>query len=153
MKKIFRIALFALFIAPLLFVGKMMLFAENEPGDPFGAAPKPVSENCGPEHRYKYDVKINSKEDFINFLKDYDGKILDEYGNNWVHLDDFKDILPGKPVQEAKVNWDKVLNAIQESKKGDRTIYSLDFIPEMCAGFKLKITNDGHVSLYGCCGK
>ena len=37
--------------------------------DPFLELPKGTSPNCGPESRYKFDVTINSKDDFVNFIK------------------------------------------------------------------------------------
>ncbi|KKR29889.1 MAG: hypothetical protein A3A96_01465 [Candidatus Zambryskibacteria bacterium RIFCSPLOWO2_01_FULL_39_39] len=118
----------------------------NLSGDPFGASPKGTSPNCGPEDRYKFDVAINSKEDFINFLKTSEGKILDQYGNNWLKLDNFKD-KPG-----GDVNWDKVLSSVDTENIGGKTLYVLNYNPGTCSGFKLKMTGDGHVSNYGCCG-
>lgn len=118
----------------------------NFSGDPFGASPKGTSPNCGPEDRYKFTVAINSKEDFINFLKTSEGKILDQYGNNWLKLDNYKD----KPMGD--VNWDKVLSSIDTENIGGKTVYVLKYNPVMCGGFTLKMTSDGHVSNYGCCG-
>ena len=119
----------------------------NVSRDPFGASPKGTSPNCGPEDRYKFDVAINSKENFVNFLKTSEGKILDQYGNNWMKLDNYKDI-PG-----GNINWEKVMTSVQVDNVGKRTVYSLKYNPATCSGFTLKMTNDGHVSNYGCCGK
>lgn len=118
----------------------------NIRGEPFGALPKGTSSNCGPENRYKFYVTINSKKDFINFLKSSEGKIQDKYGNNWVKLDNFKD----KP--SGDVNWSKVEDSISTTKVGSRTIYVLNYNPNRCSGFTLRMTNDGHISNYGCCG-
>src|SRR3989344_7490673 len=96
--------------------------------DPFGAPPKGTSPNCGPEDRYKFDVAINSKNDFVNFIKTHEI-------NQWVVLDNFKD----KP--EGSVNWDKVLSSIKNERIGSRTVYILDYNPLTCSGFTLKITN------------
>ena len=98
-KKVFGIAV-AIFIVGL---SLFLLNPFNIKGDPFGASPKGTSPNCGPEDRYKFNISINSKEDFVNFLKTSEGKILDQYGNNWVKLDNFKD----RP--DGNVDWDKVL--------------------------------------------
>jgi len=128
-------------------------------GDPFGAPPKGTSPNCGPENRYKFDVTINSKEDFVNFLKTSEGKILDQYGNNWVELGNFKNIEQGmnySDIKSAEVNWNRVLDFIKIEKIGSRTIYSIEYTPTFCSPaqkFTLKMTNDGYVSVYGCCGK
>ena len=119
----------------------------NVSGDPCGSSPNGTSPNCGPEDRYKFDVAINLKEDFVNFLKTSEGKILDQYGNNWMKLDNYKDI-PG-----GNINWEKVMHSVQVDNVGKRTVYSLKYNPATCSGFTLKMTNDGHVSNYGCCGK
>ncbi|MFH1239657.1 MAG: hypothetical protein V1672_00395 [Candidatus Diapherotrites archaeon] len=107
--------------------------------DPFGVPPKGTSPNCGPEDRYKFDVAINSKNDFINFIKNNEI-------NQWVRLDNFRD------EQEGNINWDDVLTAIKIEKVVSRTVYVLDYNPQFCSGFTLKMTNDGHISVYGCCG-
>lgn len=123
--------------------------------DPFGAPPKGTSPNCGPENRYKFDVTINSKEDFVNFLKTSEGKILDQYGNNYVQLDNFKNINQGmnyEDIKSAEVDWDKVLSEVKTENAGFKTIYVLNYKPSTCSGFTLKMTTDGHVSVYGCCG-
>ena len=107
--------------------------------DPFGAPPKGTSPNCGPEDRYDFNVNINSKEDFVNFLK------TNEI-NQWVRLDNFKD------SPEGEVDWNKVLSEVKIENAGFKTIYVLEYNPFTCSGFTLKITSDGHVSVYGCCG-
>ena len=137
-------------IIVVLGVGLSLLFLHypiNISGDPFGASPKGISPNCGPEDRYKFDVAVNSKEDFVNFLKTSERKLQDQYGNNWIKLDNFKDTPAGN------VNWEKVMTSINTEKVGGKTIYVLKYNPIMCSGFTLKMTNDGHISNYGCCGK
>jgi len=108
--------------------------------DPFGVSPKGTSPNCGPENRYKFDAAINSNEDFVNFIKN--NKI-----NERVMLDNFKD----RP--EGEVGWNKVLNSTKADKSWSRTVYSLDYIPYGCSVYTVRMTNDGFVSVYGCCGK
>ncbi|MEE8167933.1 MAG: hypothetical protein V3T58_03560 [Candidatus Hydrothermarchaeales archaeon] len=112
----------------------------NIQGDPFGAPPKGISPNCGPEMRYKFDVTIDSKDDFVDFIKNNE---IDP----WVKLDNFKN------EQRGEVNWDRVLGSIKTDKIGSRTVYALDYYPSECSQHTLKMTNDGHVSVYGCCGK
>ncbi|MBI2507767.1 hypothetical protein HYV89_02330 [Candidatus Woesearchaeota archaeon] len=114
--------------------------------DPFGAPPKGTSPNCGPEDRYKFEVTINSKEDFVNFFKSSEGKLLDQYGNKWVKFDNFRD------SPQSEVNWNKVLSEVKTKNTGIKTIYVLKYNPFTCSGFTLKMTSDGHVSVYGCCG-
>jgi len=117
--------------------------------DPFGSAPKGTSPNCGPEQRYKFDEKINSPSDFVDFLKKSQGKLLDSYGNDYFLLDNFK--------ENGIINWGKVLEKVKAEKIGSRTVYSLAYIPlSICSPvqeWNIKATDDGHVSLYGCCGK
>ncbi|HEY4508039.1 MAG TPA: hypothetical protein VJJ55_00080 [Candidatus Paceibacterota bacterium] len=141
-KKVFGIAV-AIFIVGL---SLFLLNPFNIKGDPFGASPKGTSPNCGPEDRYKFNISINSKEDFVNFLKTSEGKILDQYGNNWVKLDNFKD----RP--DGNVDWDKALTSISAEIIGSKTVYVLNYNRAHCSGFELKMTSDGHVSNYGCCG-
>ena len=117
--------------------------------DPFGAPPKGTSPNCGPEDRYNFDVAITSKEDFVNFLKTHEI-------NQWVRLDNFKNINQGmnyEDIKSAEVDWNKVLSEIKIETAGFKTMYVLEYNPFTCSGFTLKMTSDGHVSVYGCCGK
>jgi hypothetical protein len=116
--------------------------------DPFGALPKGASPNCGPEYRYKFDATINSKEDFINFLKTHE--VED------VSLDNFKKIsqeVNYEQIKAAEVDWDKVLNQVKTRNAGLKKMYILNFNAYSCSGFTLKMTSDGYVSVYGCCGK
>ena len=60
------------FLTIAFLIGLGYLFVKyplNTSGDPFGAPPKGIYENCGPERRYKFDAAINSKDDFVNFIK------------------------------------------------------------------------------------
>ena len=117
--------------------------------DHFGAPPKGTSPNCGPEDRYKFDVTINSKEEFVDFLKTHEI-------NQWVRLDNFKNINQGMnydDIKSAEVDWTKVLTEVKTENAGFKTIYVLKYNPFTCSGFTLKMTSDGHVSVYGCCGK
>lgn len=119
--------------------------------DPFGAPPKGTSPNCGPEDRYDFNVAINSKEDFVNFLKTHEI-------NKWVSLDNFRNItitqgMSYEDIKSAEVDWNKVLSEVKIENAGFRTFYVLEYNPFLtCSGFDLKMTNDGHVSVYGCCG-
>lgn len=110
------------------------------PQDPFGAPPRGASPNCGPEERYKFDVTIDSKEDFINFLKTHEI-------SHWVRLENFKD------AKSEEVDWGWVMDAAKTENTGFRTFYVLNYNPLTCSGFTLKMTGDGHVSVYGCCGE
>jgi hypothetical protein len=135
---IFIIVIVVVGVSIILFKSPLNFFS-----DPFGSPPKGAAFNCGPEDRYKFNVTISSKEDFVNFVKTQ--KI-----NNWTRLDNFKDNLTGE------VNWNKVLYSVKIYKIGGREIYSIDYTPDGCSTaqkFTLRITNNGYVSVYGCCGE
>lgn len=109
----------------------------------FGSNP-----NCG-EERYKFDVTINSKEDFVNFIKTHEI-------NSWVSLDNFKNLNQGmnyRDIKAAEVDWTKVLSEVKTETAGFDTIYALNYNPYTCSGFTLKMTTTGHVSVGGCCGE
>jgi hypothetical protein len=125
--------------------------------DPFGAPPKGASPNCGPEERYAFQQTISSKADFVSFLMSRGADIRDRFGNNWVQLDNFRSGTEGKDfaaVRAAPVDWAGVANAVKTETRNGRTHYVIDFTPAGCIGqhFTLKMTTDGHVSVYGCCG-
>ncbi len=123
--------------------GVLSKWIEITSNDPFGMPPKGISLNCGPEdRRQELNVTINSKEDFTDYIKTY--FVYDKTGVGV--LDNFKDT-------SGNVDWNKLLSSVKTDKVGDRTIYSLDYIPEDCGSYTLKMTNDGYRSVYGCCGK
>ncbi|NQU99888.1 MAG: hypothetical protein HQ538_04070 [Parcubacteria group bacterium] len=127
-------------------------------GDPFGAEPTGASQNCGPEHRYKVNVDLKSKEDFVSYLK-YN-KIKD------VSLDNFRrfgyfNYDKADDSFDNQINWTKIIEKTQIKDVGGRKVYTLEYnrisrgksFVSTCSGYTLKITNDGHISTYGCCGK
>lgn len=124
----------------------------NYSEDPFGSQPLGTSLNCGPEDRYKFDSTINSKKDFVDFIKNNEI-------NQWVSLDNFRENATEYP--QGEIDWGQVLVSVKTEKVGDRNIYLIDYnsisvgenFINSCSGFTLKMTNDGHVSVYGCCGK
>ena len=122
----------------LIFALLILIGCSNLDKTPFGELPKTYSPNCGPENRYKFDVEINSREDFVDFIKKNQ---IDPI----VSLDNFK--------EKEEVKWDNVLNAIKIEDLNSKKVYSLDYKPLDCQGYTLKMTNDGYVSVYGCCGK
>ena len=106
--------------------------------DPFGASPMPAEFNCGPEERYKYDVSIDSEQDFVDFLRNNEI-------SEWLSLDSFR--------KDGEVDWDSVLDSVTSESVGSRTVYSLVYVPFDCYDFTVRMTEDGQVSVYGCCGK
>ena len=106
--------------------------------DPFGAPPKGTSPNCGPEHRYKFDLLIKSKEDFLGFVKNND---IERFYLNNKYID-----------WKNKLNWEEIKNSVTTSTIGDRDVYSVRINYYQGCSEDFKMTNDGHISLYGCCG-
>ncbi len=137
--------------------GLLLVAAAAWAEDPFGAPPKGVSPNCGPEHRYKFQQKIRSATDFASFLKQHAAELVDGHGNQWVRLDNFRGAPPeakDAPPASGPVDWARVEKAVVVRKAGARTLYGLECEPMLCPGqhFTVRMTSDGHVSLYGCCG-
>ena len=119
-------------------------------GDPFGATQKGTSPNCGPEYRLKLDIAVSSTAKFIEILRNIESYIGDHEIRQWVKSDSFK------KTGSAEVDWKALEATVKISAVADRTIYSVDYTPYGCypsQKFTIKITNDGHMSLYGCCGK
>jgi hypothetical protein len=143
----------------LLLIGGLLLVASDPAlcNDPFGAAPKGTSPNCGPETRLSFPNTIRSPKDFAQFLRIHAAELVDENGNNWIQLDNYRYAKPGtrNAEREARVDWAKVIAATKTEKVGGQKIYSLDYRPANCYGgqFTVRMTTDGHVSVYGCCGK
>lgn len=148
-KIIYGIVVAIIFIIGLSSLLQKYPLNTNISGDPFGTPPIGISPNCGPEDRYKFDEKIKSPSDLVSFLAKSQGKLLDSYKNDYFLLDNFK--------ENGVVNWSKVLEKVKVEKIGSRTIYSLAYTPlSICSPaqeWTVKTTDDGHVSLYGCCGK
>ena len=130
-----------------------MAFATSQAidsGDPFGTPPKGTSPNCGPEYRLKLDIVVSSKATFIDILLNIESHIGDQRIIQWVTFDSFK------KKDSAEVDWKALEEAIKISTVAERTIYSIDYSPYGCSPsqkFTIKITDDGYMSLYGCCGK
>ena len=138
------ILLIAVFASALFVAGNFLFAADNSKKnslDPFGSDPKRATLNCKAEDRYKFMALINSKAEFVHFIR-----------NNTlarVRLTNFKG------AQEGTTDWDKVLSAVKVQKIGERTVYILAYnpYPGQCSRHTLKMTDDGYVSVYGCCGR
>jgi hypothetical protein len=113
----------------------------NPPLDPFEQPPRGTRPNCGPDERMRFAVTLKSTADFAEFLRTR-GRWIDDA----TQLDDFRDAA-------GAVDWTLVAAKTQVSKLGNRTVYALRYVPGGCAGYDLRMTNDGFTSLYGCCGK
>ena len=130
-----------------------MTFATSQAidsGDPFGAPPKGASPNCGPEYRLELDIVVSSTAKFIDILLNIESHVGDHEILQWVTLDSFR------KKGSAELDLKALEEAIKISTVAERTIYSLDYTPYGCSPnqkFTIKITDDGYMSLYGCCGK
>lgn len=109
--------------------------------DPFEQPPRGTKPNCGPDERKHFVVTLESPADFAAFLRTR-GRWLDEA----IALDNFRNAA-------GAIDWTLVAASTQVAKMGNRTVYALRYAPRGCAGFDLRMTNDGFTSLYGCCGK
>ncbi|MFH2106763.1 MAG: hypothetical protein ABII22_05880 [Candidatus Micrarchaeota archaeon] len=110
----------------------------------FDNPPLPAFKNCGPEERYEFDVAINSKQGFVDFLKN-------KRVSNWLDFEEFRNA-------KGQMDWNAVKEAtsVCMMEYSDFTVYSLDFVPYGCSPeskFTARMSNEGDFSLYGCCGK
>ena len=137
----------------MLSIASAMTFTTSQASaseDPFGVPPKGVSANCGPERRLKLDHIVSSKAEFIEILRNIENYVEDTEIRQWVTFDSHK------KKGSTEVDWKVLAEAIKVVTIADRTIYSIDYTPHGCSPgqkFTIKITNDGYLSLYGCCGK
>lgn len=123
------------------------VFLKNAKNDAFGSPPLGIKNNCGPEKRYKFNKVISSKEDFVAFLRSSYGAELDKGSNDKIRLDNFKE------TTEGEVDWKKVIASVETENSKGGMIYVLNYTPSGCQNFKVKMTSDGNLSNYGCCGK
>ena len=80
MSKKFKIFVIAGVIIVALIVGIMIIYPYPFFG-PFENPPTGTGGNCGPEYRFKVDTKIQSVDEFIQFLKyrQYEGNLTSDY--------------------------------------------------------------------------
>ncbi len=127
---------------------------------PFDEKPTSDNPNCG-EDTYKADAKINSVDEVVAFLKTH--TFVDSSGNDNLRLDNFRlwegefdasGIGGSAPegLRESEVDWNKVKNSVSGETVNGKTVYSLKFNPYSCKEYTLKVTEEGYVSVYGCCG-
>ena len=148
----------------LIIAFSFLVACSKEIASPFGPNPIGVAPNCGPEMRDRLNALILSKEEFINFLQTNKDTIVDKYGNNLLRLDNFKKIEPSMNISEIEslpIEWGSVRDYVQtevlKTYIADgailRQVYVLNYKPYGCGNYTLKMTSDGFISVYGCCGK
>jgi len=98
-------------------------------------------------YSYRVDEKINSKEEFINFLKKYEGNENSDMYSLAFDLGSFK----GK---DKNVIWEDVYDAIEIDYIFYRKVYRLEYKTSYveCNGNKISITKDGYVLDYRSAG-
>jgi hypothetical protein len=112
---------------------------------PFGVPEQPSRPNCG-ETRYQYDVKINSKQEFLNLIE------------SW------KNVTSGQVGQEAfsVIKWFKGgqynLDDVNVRESGSllfsQKLYSVNLKSDESwpCSMILEISENGYASSRGCCG-
>ena len=106
----------------------------------FNSEPKGAFPNCGPEYRINLNRTINSKEEFLEVLKEKEGSVW------WLGFDNFK-------ANPGDLNWTKISNSIEVCISKDTLIYSFEYVPDGCLGYSINANSKGLFSVYGCCGK
>lgn len=110
--------------------------------------------NCDQERIYKFEKEINSKEDFVNLVKELslNPRIISR------PLDSFrtrKEWSTTLEIKDKPVLWDMVLNRVKTESIGNRIIYSLEYYTRNCLYTleRIHATSDGFFSTRFCCGK
>lgn len=106
----------------------------------FGVPELPTMPNCG-ERRFKYDLQIKSKEDFLN--------VMDE-------LRKIEPREPGDPVYIIAQNFrltNFTLNDISVRNSGSLIFTQKLYSVHSCGrGLVVEISENGYASERGCCG-
>lgn len=103
---------------------------------PFGFSKEKILPNTS-IYTYKEDVKLNSKRGFVDFLKN---------NTNKYDLTAFHD-------SDEEIDWNAVYEAVEVSRVFWRKCYNLEYTPEYCNRYFLKVTSNGNVYDYRSCGK
>ncbi len=131
-------------IVLIIFFTTIIIFKEKDETqkcefDIFKSQPKGLFPNCGPEYRINLNKTINSKEEFLHLLKEYQGS------EQYLNFDNFK--------SNSSIDWPKVYNSIEVCIWDNSTIYSFEYIPDECQTYSFIANSNGMLSVYGCCGK
>jgi len=134
----------------IFFVALIIIFVKynnKNDKDPFKSLRLEESKNCESEYKYRFDITIDSSEEFIDFLKDNQKQFVDKYGNSWLRLDNFKDNITGE------IKWEEIIKNVHTITINDIDIYQLTYYPIYCKnGFVLQISSNGYMLLNKCCG-
>lgn len=129
---------------------------------PFESPPESVGGNCDQEYRFKFDTKITSAEDFIQFLKDhqYQGNLTGDYKPT------MDDLIPSHAsfIPEEQDNTPINLEALKTNVTigtskaifSNEKIYTLnihnDFEKYWPWSITVKMSETGHISIRYCAG-
>ncbi len=121
---------------------------------PFGVPEQPSRPNCG-ETRYNFNTKIDSKDDFLIFIKTFENRSINIYegmpdeDRAREHIAQFIMHFSRTPefVSDVKISTSSSLFFKQK-------LYSITYenMGGPCSGMTLEIGENGYTSLKGCCG-
>ena len=108
----------------------------------YGVPEQPTRPNCG-ETRYKYDVEINSKQEFLNLIESWQNVTSSQVGQEAFYV----------------IQWFKGrqynLNDVSVREAGfllfREKIYGV-YVEEPKCNMILEISENGFISVRGCCG-
>jgi len=130
---------------------------EKVVADPFENLPQPAQPNCDPEYRFKFDGTINSKDDFILFLKthQFQGDLL-----NYKPTEDR--LIPSNTYNQNQIDLDKLktnveIYKVENSKLSNKKIYILrirnqDFNENWPWMITVIMSDKAYVSIRCCAG-
>jgi len=162
MSKKFKIFVIAGVIIFVLIVGIMMIYPYPFFG-PFENPPTGTGGNCGPEYRFKFDTKIQSVDEFIQFLKDhqYVGNLTSDYEPTINELIPNHTSLDIQTGSSSPINLDELEAnvTIMESNAifSDENIYTLvienqNFGENWPWRLIIKMSEAGYISIKQCAG-
>jgi len=115
---------------------------------PFGVPEKPNSMNCG-EDRYDFKLRIDSKGNFLNFIKSFENRSINIY-EGMPQDDRFRESII-QWIKGGNFNLDDVSVRNSGSLLFSQKIYGVG-IPECKSSLFFEISENGYASVRGCCG-
>jgi hypothetical protein len=126
------------------------------PGDwALGQEPLATMMNCGPEHVYALGVSIRSAQAAIDLIKDM---YLGGKAGFWNMATCRRAERPSDedaPRRNDDIDWSRLVRRVRERSVGKRTIFEFTYTAFGCGpdSYVVRISSDGWLSHYGCCGK
>ena len=129
---------------------------EKVVADPFESLPQPTQPNCDSEYRFKFDVTINSKDEFILFLKTH------QFEGDLLNYKSTEDRLIPSNTNQNQIDLDKLktnveIYKVENSKLSNKKIYILrirnqDFNENWPWMITIIMSDKGYVSIKSCAG-